>query len=127
VSEVAVRPPGGGISEMLNYAHDMDIYTAWARLMVFGDFDPPARRWSVGAVFPRGQGSGRIRAVHGLDQLQAAIGSLVMEARLPQPGQLSSSTYEGDGYIAVRHSDTAVVMDAVRRLVTGIRVELESA
>jgi hypothetical protein len=127
VSEVAVRPPGGGISEMLNYAHDMDVYTAWARLMVFGDFDPPERRWSVGAVFPRGQGSGRVHAVHGLERLQAEIGSLVVEARLPQRGQVSSSSYEGDGYIAVRHQDTAVVIDAVRRLVTGIRVELESA
>jgi formate-dependent phosphoribosylglycinamide formyltransferase (GAR transformylase) len=126
VSEVAVRPPGGGISEMLNYAHDMDIYTAWARLMVFGDFDPPERRWSVGAVFPRGQGSGRVHAVHGLDRLQAEIGSLVVEARLPERGQLSSSSYEGDGYIAVRHPETAIVVDAVRRLVTGIHVELES-
>ena len=127
ISEVAVRPPGGGISEMLNYAHDMDVYTAWARLMVYGDFDPPERRWSVGAMFPRGQGSGRVRAVHGLDQLQAELGSLVVEARLPQPGQISSSTYEGDGYIAVRHPDTGTVLDALRRLVTGIRVELESA
>ena len=125
VSEVAVRPPGGGISEMLNYTHDMDVYTAWARLMVFGDFDPPERRWSVGAVFPRGQGSGRVRAVHGLDKLQAEIGALVMEARLPQPGQISSTGYEGDGFVVVRHSETATVVDALRRLVTGIHVELE--
>jgi hypothetical protein len=125
VSEVAVRPPGGGISEMLNYTHDMDVYTAWARLMVFGDFDPPERRWSVGAVFPRGQGSGRVRAVHGLDRLQAEIGALVMEARLPQPGQISSNGYEGDGFIVVRHPETATVLDALRRLVTGIHVELD--
>jgi hypothetical protein len=93
--------------------------------MVFEDFDPPERRWSVGAVFPRGQGSGRVRAVHGVDQLQAEIGSLVVRAQLPQQGQITSSSYEGDGYIVVRHPETAVVLDAVRRLVTGIRVELE--
>jgi hypothetical protein len=127
VSEVAVRPPGGSITEMLNYAHDMDLYTAWARLTIFGDFDPPQRRWSVGTVFPRGQGSGKVRAVHGLDRLQSEIGALVVEAQLPQPGQISSNSYEGDGHVIVRHAETATVLDALRRLVTGIHVELEPA
>jgi hypothetical protein len=48
----------------------------------------------------------------------------VIESRLPEPGQLSSGSYEGDGYVIVRHADTAVVSDALRRLVTGVRVEL---
>jgi hypothetical protein len=50
--------------------------------------------------------------------------SMVVESRLPERGQLSSSSYEGDGYIIVRHRDTAVVADALRRLVSGVRVEL---
>jgi phosphoribosylaminoimidazole carboxylase (NCAIR synthetase) len=125
VSEVAVRPPGAAISEMLNYAYDMDLYGAWARLMVYDEFDPPERRWAVGAVYPRGQGSGRVRAVHGLDRLQAELGSLVVEAQLPQPGQVSSSSYEGDGHVVVRHQETSTVLAALRRLVAGIRVELE--
>ena len=50
--------------------------------------------------------------------------SLIIESRLPEPGQLSSGSYEGDGYLIVRHRDTAVVTDALRRLVTGVRVEL---
>jgi hypothetical protein len=124
ISEVAVRPPGAQISSMLCYAHDFDLYGAWAQLMVHGSFAPPERSWSVGTVFLRGQGTGRIRAVHGLDGLPAEVGSVVVESRLPEPGQLSSSSYEGDGYIIVRHPDTAVVTNALRRLVTGVRVEL---
>ena len=124
VSEVAVRPPGAQISSMLCYAHDFDLYGAWAQLMVHGSFAPPERSWSVGTVFLRGQGTGRVRAVHGLDGLPPEVSSVVVESRLPEPGQLSSSSYEGDGYIIVRHPDTAVVTDALRRLVTGVRVEL---
>jgi biotin carboxylase len=124
VSEVAVRPPGAQISSMLCYAHDFDLYGAWAQLMVHGSFIPPERSWSVGTVFLRGQGTGCVRAVHGLDGLRPAVSSVVVESRLPEPGQLSSSSYEGDGYIIVRHPDTAVVTDALRRLVTGVRVEL---
>jgi len=124
VSEVAVRPPGGQITSMLCYAHDFDLYGAWAELMVHGSFTPPPRRWAVGTVFLRGQGTGQVRAVHGLDALPPEVTSLVVESRLPEPGQLSSGSYEGDGYVIVRHPDTAVVSAAMRRLVTGVRVEL---
>ena len=124
VSEVAVRPPGAQITSMLCYAHDFDLYGAWAQLMVHGTFAPPERGWSAGTVFLRGQGTGHVRAVHGLDGLAGEVSSLVVESRLPEPGQVSSGSYEGDGYIIVRHRDTAVVTDAMRRLVTGVQVEL---
>jgi hypothetical protein len=124
VSEVAVRPPGAQITSMLCYAHDFDLYGAWAKLMVHGTFAPPERGWSAGTVFLRGQGTGRVRAVHGLDGLPGEVSSVVVESRLPELGQLSSGSYEGDGYIIVRHRDTAVVTDAMRRLVTGVQVEL---
>jgi hypothetical protein len=124
VSEVAVRPPGGGITSMLCYAHDFDLYTGWAQLVVYGSFDPPQRQWSVGTVFLRGQGTGVVRSVHGLETLPEQVGSMVVESSLPKPGQMSSSSYEGDGYVIVRHSDTAVVTEALRRIVNGVRVEL---
>ena len=124
VSEVAVRPPGAQITSMLCYAHDFDLYGAWAQLMVHGTFTPPERGWSVGTVFLRGQGTGHVRAVHGLDGLPPGMSSVVVESRLPEPGQVSSGSYEGDGYVIVRHRDTAVVTDAMRRLVTGVQVEL---
>ena len=57
-------------------------------------------------------GKGRVRAVHGLDPVQRELGELIVEARLPQPGQPASSTYLGEGYVMVRHPDTDVVRDA---------------
>lgn len=124
VSEVAVRPPGGGISSMLSYAHDFDVYSGWAQVAVYGTFDPPQRRWSVGMVFLRGQGTGRVRGVRGLDALDDDVRSLIVESRMPQPGQMSSSSYEGDGNMIIRHPDTAVVTEALRRIVNTVRVEL---
>jgi len=124
VSEVAVRPPGAQISSMLCYAHDFDLYLEWARLMVYGGFTRAERAWSVGTVFLRGQGSGHVRGVRGLGELPPEVRALVVESRLPQAGQVSSASYEGDGFVIVRHPDTAVVTDALRRLVTTVRVEL---
>jgi hypothetical protein len=124
VSEVGARPPGAQITSMLCYAHDFDLYRAWAQLMIDGSFAPPERRWSAGTVYLRGQGAGQVKGVHGLDLLPPEVTSLVVDSRLPQPGQQSSGSYEGDGYITIRHPHTRAVTDALKQLVTTVRVEL---
>jgi phosphoribosylaminoimidazole carboxylase (NCAIR synthetase) len=127
VSEVGARPPGAQITSMLGYVHDVDFYRTWCELMLLDRFDPPQRKFAAGTAYLRGQGRGRVRAVHGLDDLQRQIGHLVVETRLPEPGQPASSSYEGEGYVIVRDPDTEVVRDALKRIVSGIRVELVEA
>ncbi len=124
LSEVAARPPGAQFTSLLSYAHDADMYGAWARLETLGKFDPPERRHAVGAAYLRGQGRGVVRGVHGLEILQHELGELVVEARLPTEGQPRSESYEGEGYVILRHPDTEVVAAALRRVVEVARVEL---
>ncbi len=124
VSEVAARPPGAQLTSMHGYAHEIDMYHAWARLAVLGEFDVPERRFAAGTAYLRGMGHGRVRAVHGVEELQRQLGHVVVESRLPTQGQPASSEYTGEGYVTVRHPDTAVVRDALRRIVGGIRVEI---
>jgi D-alanine-D-alanine ligase-like ATP-grasp enzyme len=124
VSEVGARPPGAQITSLLSYAHDIDFYRAWPRLMVFDEFEPPPRRYAAGAAYIRGQGRGRVRRIHGLDEAQQRFGAIVVEAKLPREGQAPSDSYEGDGYVIVRHPDTEVVEHALQEIVKTIRVEL---
>jgi hypothetical protein len=124
ISEVGARPPGAQFTSLLSFAHDTDFYRAWPQLMVFDEFDPPPRRFAAGAAYIRGQGRGRIRRIHGLGEAQRRFGSLVVEAKLPQEGQAPSDSYEGDGYIIVRHPETHVVENALQEIVKLIRVEL---
>jgi hypothetical protein len=124
ISEVAARPPGAQFTTLISYAHDMDMYRAWARLMVFGTFDVPERPYAAGAAYLRGLGRGRVKAVHGLDQARQELGEIVVEAMLPEPGQPASGSYEGEGYVILRHPETEVVSQGLRRLVSLLRVEL---
>ena len=124
ISEVAARPPGAQFTSLLSYAHDVDMYAAWARLEIFGDFLPPERRYAVGAAYLRGQGSGSVVGIHGLDTLQRELGDLVVEAQLPREGQSPSGTYEGEGHVILRHPETSVVEAGLRRVVEVARVEL---
>ena len=118
---------------MISFAHDTDFLARWASLAAVGKFEMPPRRFAAGVAFFRGQGpgaggqGGRIVAVHGLEQAQRELGHLVVDAKLPQVGQFSNSSYEGEGFAIVRHADTAVVEKALRVLVSTVRVELGAA
>jgi hypothetical protein len=127
ISEVAARPPGAQITSMHGYSHDFDLYRAWAELMILDRFEPPERKFAAGTAFLRGMGHGRVRAVHGVDAVQQQLGHLVVEARLPQPGQAAASDYTGEGYVTVRAPDTDTVCDAMQRLITGIHIEIAEA
>jgi len=124
VSEVGARPPGAQFMTLMSWAHDTDLYAAWARFAVHDAFDPPPRQYAVGAAYLRAQGAGRtIRAVHGLDRVSERTRSLVVETKVPEPGRAVADTYEGDGHVVVRHPETVRVEEALAELITTIHVE----
>ncbi len=123
ISEVAARPPGANIVPLNSYAHDVDFFRLWAELMVYDTWQRPTRKYATGAAFFRGQGGeGPIVGIEGLERAQAEVGHLVVEAHLPRPGLPAKHTYEGDGYAIVRHPETEVVEQALRTLVSMVRI-----
>lgn len=125
VSEVGARPPGAQIPLMIGRAHGVDCIDIWARLMTLDRWEPiPERAYAVGAAYLRGQGEGVVRAVHGLDQVHRDLGDLVTDARIPPPGTAKGVSYEGEGFLIVRHPETAVLEEALRHIVSTVRVEL---
>jgi hypothetical protein len=126
ISEVAARPPGAQITTLVSRATDTDFVRAWAELMVFDTFTVPERKYAAGIAYLRAQGpaGGRVRAVHGIDRLSEASRALVTDAELPAVGAPPRPTYEGDGWILVRHPRTEPVMHALREIISTVRVEL---
>ncbi|MDX2094283.1 MAG: ATP-grasp domain-containing protein [Kofleriaceae bacterium] len=124
IGEIAARPPGANIVLGNSYAHDTDMYKAWARAVVDDAFDGPwERKYSVGIAFLRGIGQGRVTRVSGVEHANHLVGKLVVESRLPQKGAPRSDSYEGDGYVIVRDPDTEVVKDAMTKIIETIKVE----
>jgi len=123
VGEIAMRPPGAQFVSLMSYAYDHDMYRAWARAAVDDAFDGPVtRNWAVSIAYLRGQGQGRVAVIDGVKRAQAEVGSLVVEAKLPTVGAPRSSSYEGDGYVILRHPDTDTVIAATKRLIETVRV-----
>lgn len=124
ISEVGARPPGAQICTLMSRAHDFDLYSAWVRLMLHGEWKNPERKYAAGGAYLRGQGKGVIRAIHGLDRAERELGHLVTDVKLPEIGAPPKTSYEGDGYVLMRHPETKVVEDALLHLVSIVKVEL---
>jgi len=124
ISEVGARPPGARITDLLSYAHGTDFYRLWAQLMVFGDIEVPKRTYAAGAAYLRGLGSGRVIDIQGLERAQADLGHLVVESRLPAKGQPKADTYEGEGYVILRDTETKVVERGLQSLISTVRVRI---
>jgi hypothetical protein len=121
---VAARPPSAPIVALMSHAHGADIYRAWANAVVHGLFAPIPRTHAAGCAFLRGRGDGtRVAAVHGLDEIRRLLGPLIVEERLPAPGQARAASYEGDGWLIVKHAETAKVEQALAQIHATVRVD----
>jgi biotin carboxylase len=124
IGEIAARPPGAHIVLANSYAHDADMYKAWARATIDDAFDGPyERKYSVGVAYLRGVGHGRVVRVSGIEEANQRVGHLVVDSRLPSSGAMRSDSYEGDGYVIVRDPDVEVVKAAMTTVIETIQVE----
>ncbi len=124
ISEIAARPPGAQITTMMSRANNIDFVRAWVQVMLGGTFTPPTRQYAVGTAYLRGQGAGRVRSIEGLDTILREFGTIICDAKIPTVGQTPTGSYEGEGFIMLRHPDTAVVQRALQHVISVVRVHL---
>ncbi|TVQ99555.1 MAG: ATP-grasp domain-containing protein [Deltaproteobacteria bacterium] len=124
IGEIAARPPGAQIVPGNNFVHDADFHRAWANAVILDRFDTATeRKYAVAVAFLRGIGQGRVARIHGREAAHAAVGHLVVESRLPRIGAQRADTYEGDGFVILRHPDTDTVKAALKTVLETIRIE----
>jgi biotin carboxylase len=126
-TDTTLRPAGARIAPMLAHAYDIDPYRAWARVAVDESFDGPwKRKYAVGTIFLRGLGSGTVHEVSGIDRVQSEFSDMIVDARWPRIDTRKSATYTGDGYLTVRHPETAVVQNALERIAQSVKITYSS-
>ncbi|HKU75053.1 MAG TPA: ATP-grasp domain-containing protein [Pyrinomonadaceae bacterium] len=127
-TDATLRPAGARIAPMLAYAYDIDPYFAWARATLDGCFDGPwTRKYAVGTIFLRGAGSGTVESVTGFEIVERKLRETLADVRLPRAGAVKASTYTGDGYITVRHPETAVVEEALDFIAQTVDINYSSS
>ncbi|MEO5905933.1 MAG: hypothetical protein ABIQ11_04370, partial [Saprospiraceae bacterium] len=105
-------------------ACDIDVINAWVRLMIFDESVNTEIKYSSGAAYLRGQGQGRVTSVEGMDRIRSVYNDIITDIRIPKPGQEKSASYEGEGFIILRHPDSRVVENALADIVSTVKVHL---
>ena len=117
--EIGARPPGARTVDVMNYATDADLFSAWAQAVTHGRIAQPVeRRYNAGSVFKRARGVGRITRYEGLDHLLAEYGEHVVALDLlpvGAPRRDWRATTISDGMVIVRHPELPKAMEMVQR------------
>jgi len=124
ISEVAARPPGAQFTTLISRACDFNVLKAWVELMIFDKEIQPEIKYASGAAYLRGEGTGYVSRVDGLDIIRSKYRDIITDIRVPKPGQEKSESYEGEGFVILRHPDQKVVDEALQEIVNTVKVYL---
>lgn len=124
--EVACRPPGANMVDLMNYANDIDLFREWARAVVDGRFGATLTRpWNAAIVFKRAHGEGRIRAIEGLDAFVSRYRPWIARIDLlplGAPRRNWKQTFLADGNLVVRHPDASVALQLAEEAAASIHL-----
>jgi hypothetical protein len=117
--EIGARPPGARTVDVMNYATDADLFSAWAHAVTRGHIPHPVeRRYNAASIFKRAQCAGRITRYQGLDRLLASYGEHVAALKLlpvGAPRRDWRATTIADGMVIIRHPELAKAMEIAQR------------
>ena len=124
--EVACRPGGARVVDLMNYTGDIDLFREWARTVCWHAFEAPReRKYNVGIIFKRARGQGRISAITGLTEYYQRFRPHIVEDTLLRPGEPRrdwKQTLLSDGYLVVRHPDWGAARDMAFAAATDIQL-----
>lgn len=108
-SEIGARPAGVGMWDAYCQAIGFDLYTEWARAVVWGDVHGVIRnRRAAGMVAVRPNQDGQVIGSRGADVIQARHGRHIFKAHIPGPGshtQPVEGGYMANAWAMVVHPD----------------------
>jgi biotin carboxylase len=127
--EIAARPPGGRMVDLMNYVTDADLFSAWAEAVTHGRISRPIERhYNAAGVFKRAKGTGRITGYEGLDDLLAEYGEHVVAVDLlpvGAPRRDWRAVSISDGMVVVRHRELSNTAEMAERFAAGLHLYAE--
>ena len=124
--EIGARPPGARTVDVMNYATDADLFTAWAQAVTQGRIPQAVeRRYNAASIFKRASGAGRITHYEGLDALLAEWGEHVAALELlpvGAPRRDWRATLIADGMVIIRHPELPMALEIAQRFAADLRL-----
>jgi biotin carboxylase len=127
--EIAARPPGGRMVDLMNFATDADLFSAWAQAVTRGQISQPIERhYNAASIFKRAEGAGRMSRYEGLDHLLAEFGEHVAAVELLPIGAARRdwrAVSISDGMVIVRHEELSKTIEMAGRFASDLDLYAE--
>jgi len=124
--EIACRPGGACVVDLMNYTGDIDLFREWARVATHRRFEAStARKYNVAIIFKRAEGQGRIHHMAGLTEFYDRYRPHIVEDTLLRPGTPRrdwKATLLSDGYLVVRHPSWEATKEMAFAAATDVRL-----
>ncbi len=124
--EIGARPPGARTVDVMNYATDSDLFTAWADAVINGRISQPIeRRYNAASIFKRARGNGRITHYEGLEHLLDSYGDHVAAVELlpvGAPRRDWRATTISDGLVIIRHRELSAALEIAERFAAELQL-----
>jgi biotin carboxylase len=124
--EIGARPPGARTVDVMNYATDADLFTAWAEAVTHGRISRAIERpYNAASIFKRASGAGRITAYEGLNHLLAEYGKHVVALELlpiGAPRRDWRATLIADGMVIIRHPELPQTLEMAQRFAADLQL-----
>ena len=125
--EIGGRPPGGRLVHVMNYAHNVDLFTGWAEAVCYGRLSQDtSKKYNAAVVFKRSQGRGhKIARIEGLDSILGRYGEHVVNIELTPVGAARRDFRKvivGDGWVVVRHPVLETCLEMANAVSTDLRI-----
>ena len=115
--------------DLMNYATDSDLFSAWAEAVTKGRISQSIERhYNVASIFKRASGAGRITRYEGLDQLLGEYGEHVAAVDLlpvGAPRRDWRAVSVSDGMVIVRHPELARTVEIADRFAADLQLHAD--
>lgn len=125
--EIATRPPGGHITELIELAYGFDPWQAWLRLGLGEDVALPERARRAAGVWVLHPGKGVVRAVSGLAEARALPGVEEIRLRVKPGSAVAERVGAGQevGAVVVTGRDRDEVAERLVAAHGRLRIEID--
>jgi biotin carboxylase len=124
--EIAVRPPGGYIMELLSLAYDIDAWEVVVKAEVGCELALPKTPRCAAGAWILHPGAGRVVAIRGREEIEASQKILRCKMKI-EPGQtvkLRNGTGDDVGYVLVRGESAMDVLSTLARVESTLVIDM---
>lgn len=128
VSEIGARPPGERIWDLYCVGNDLDLYSSWAKAILFGRVDvAPSRRLATGSVQVRPERDGQVAGYENLEEVMRKIRPFLFAKEIPAVGRQTVAIEKGylaNAWFRLRHTDYDALCECMSWIGRTLRVRV---